>query len=31
MKANIGATRHRDGTSFFVDLPVSNQGTLFNA
>ncbi len=29
MHADVGATRHRDGTSFFVDLPVSNQGTLF--
>ncbi|MBQ3293627.1 HAMP domain-containing histidine kinase [Candidatus Saccharibacteria bacterium] len=30
MKANVGAIRHRDGTTFFVDLPVSNQGTLFS-
>lgn len=30
MHANIGAIRHRDGTSFFVELPVSNQGTLFS-
>lgn len=30
MKANVGAIRHRDGTSFFVDLPVSHQGTLFS-
>ena len=29
MHADVGATRPRDGTSFFVDLPVSNQGTLF--
>ena len=29
MNANVGAIRHRDGTSFFVELPVSNQGTLF--
>ena len=29
MHANVGAIRHRDGTSFFVELPVSNQGTLF--
>ncbi|MBQ7802417.1 HAMP domain-containing histidine kinase [Candidatus Saccharibacteria bacterium] len=29
MNADVGAVRHRDGTSFFVDLPVSNQGTLF--
>ena len=29
MKANVGAVRHRDGTSFFIELPVSNQGTLF--
>ena len=30
MHANVGAIRHRDGTTFFVDLPVSNQGTLFS-
>ena len=29
MHANVGAIRHRDGTSFYVELPVSNQGTLF--
>ena len=29
MNANVGAIRHRDGTSFFVELPVSNQSTLF--
>lgn len=29
MNANVGAIRHRDGTSFFVELPISNQGTLF--
>lgn len=29
MHANLGAVRHRDGTSFFVDLPVSRQGCLF--
>lgn len=29
MHANLGAVRHRDGTSFFVDLPVSQQGCLF--
>ncbi len=30
MHADVGATRHRDGTSFFVELPVSHQGTLFD-
>ena len=30
MHANVGAVRHRDGTSFFVELPISNQGTLFS-
>lgn len=25
MRAQIGAIRHRDGTSFFIDLPISNQ------
>lgn len=29
MNANVGAIRHRDGTSFFVDLPVSTQARLF--
>ncbi len=29
MNANVGAIRHRDGTSFFVDLPVSRQVRLF--
>lgn len=29
MKANVGAIRHRDGTSFFVELSVSKQATLF--
>lgn len=29
MHANVGAIRHRDGTSFFIDLPISHQGTLF--
>lgn len=29
MHANIGTIRHRDGTSFFVDLPVSRQASLF--
>lgn len=29
MHCDIGAIRHRDGTSFFVDLPVSNQISLF--
>ncbi|MBR3257302.1 HAMP domain-containing histidine kinase [Candidatus Saccharibacteria bacterium] len=29
MHARLGAIRHRDGTSFFVDLPVSRQARLF--
>ena len=29
MKANVGAVRHRDGTSFFVELPVSRQMALW--
>lgn len=29
MNANVGAIRHRDGTSFFVDLPISTQARLF--
>lgn len=29
MNANVGAIRHRDGTSFFVDLATSNQARLF--
>lgn len=29
MHAHLRATRHRDGTSFFVDLPVSHQACLF--
>lgn len=29
MHAQIGAVRHRDGTSFFVDLPISQQVSLF--
>ncbi|MBR2587227.1 HAMP domain-containing histidine kinase [Candidatus Saccharibacteria bacterium] len=29
MRADVGAIRHRDGTTFFIDLPVSNQGVLF--
>lgn len=29
MHAELGATRHRDGTSFFIDLPISHQATLF--
>lgn len=29
MDANVGAVRHRDGTSFFVDLPISKQASLF--
>ncbi|MBQ2660006.1 HAMP domain-containing histidine kinase [Candidatus Saccharibacteria bacterium] len=29
MNADVGAIRHRDGTSFFVDLPISKQARLF--
>lgn len=29
MHAAIGAVRHRDGTSFYVELPISTQGSLF--
>lgn len=29
MGAKVGAVRHRDGTSFFVELPVSRQANLF--
>ncbi|MBO7717992.1 HAMP domain-containing histidine kinase [Candidatus Saccharibacteria bacterium] len=29
MNASIGAIRHRDGTSFYVELPVSRQASLF--
>lgn len=29
MHANLGAIRHRDGTSFFIDLPISKQVSLF--
>ena len=29
MNAEIGAVRHRDGTSFFVELPISTQARLF--
>lgn len=30
MNAEVGAVRHRDGTSFYVKLPISRQGTLFD-
>lgn len=30
MHANVGAVRHRDGTSFFVELPISKQASLLN-
>lgn len=30
MGAEVGAVRHRDGTSFFVELPVSKQASLFS-
>ncbi len=29
MHGKLGAVRHRDGTSFFVELPVSKQASLF--
>lgn len=29
MNAPLGAIRHRDGTSFFVDLPISKQASFF--
>ena len=29
MGANVGAIRHRDGTSFYVELPISKQASLF--
>ena len=29
MNAEVGAVRHRDGTSFYVDLPKSRQASLF--
>lgn len=30
MNAQLGAIRHRDGTSFFIDLPISTQASLFS-
>lgn len=30
MGAQVGAVRHRDGTSFYVELPVSRQLSLFD-
>lgn len=29
MNAKVGAVRHQDGTSFFVELPISRQVSLF--
>lgn len=29
MNAAVGAVRHRDGTSFYVELPISKQASLF--
>lgn len=29
MNAGVGAVRHRDGTSFYVELPISKQASLF--
>lgn len=31
MNAKIGVVRHRDGTSFYVELPISKQMSLFGA
>lgn len=31
MHANVGAVRHRDGTTFYVEVPVSCQASLFGA
>ncbi len=30
MNADVGAVRHKDGTSFYVSLPASAQATLFS-
>ncbi|MBR0431324.1 HAMP domain-containing histidine kinase [Candidatus Saccharibacteria bacterium] len=30
MHAKVGAIRHRDGTSFYVELPVSRQASLYD-
>lgn len=30
MNAEVGAVRHRDGTSFYVELPISKQASLFD-
>ena len=30
MNARLGAIRHRDGTSFYVSLPISKQASLFS-
>lgn len=30
MNVDVGAVRHRDGTSFYVELPVSRQTSLFD-
>ncbi|MBQ6147815.1 HAMP domain-containing histidine kinase [Candidatus Saccharibacteria bacterium] len=30
MRADVGAVRHRDGTSFYISLPVSAQTSFFN-
>ena len=29
MNARVGAVRHRDGTSFYIELPISRQASLF--
>lgn len=30
MHANVGAIRHRDGTSFYIELPISKQMSFFD-
>lgn len=30
MNAEVGAIRHRDGTSFYVELPISHQSSIFD-
>lgn len=31
MNAPVGAVRHRDGTSFYIELPISKQASLFES
>ena len=30
MHAEVGAVRHRDGTSFYINLPISKQMSMFD-